>query len=42
MKEYFKFHQQWISMCRRILKPSGTLWVSGTYHSIYLCGFALQ
>jgi site-specific DNA-methyltransferase (adenine-specific) len=24
------------------LKPHGTLWVSGTYHSIYQCGHALQ
>ena len=36
------FHEEWLSACRRILKPNGTLWVSGTYHSIYLCGFALQ
>jgi site-specific DNA-methyltransferase (adenine-specific) len=40
--EDFEFHKNWISGCRRILKPSGTLWVSGTYHSIYACGFAMQ
>ncbi len=38
----FAFHQKWIAACRRVLKPNGTLWVSGTYHSIYACGFALQ
>ena len=38
----FAFHKAWISACRRVLKPNGTLWVSGTYHSIYACGFALQ
>lgn len=38
----FKFQNEWISACRRILKPEGTLWISGTYHSIYQCGFALQ
>lgn len=38
----FDFHLSWIKACRRILKPHGTLWVSGTYHSIYLCGAALQ
>ena len=27
---------------RACIKPSGTLWISGTYHSIYKCGFALQ
>jgi site-specific DNA-methyltransferase (adenine-specific) len=36
------FHAAWIAACRRVLKPEGTLWVSGTYHSIYQCGRALQ
>lgn len=36
------FHEAWISECKRILKPSGTIWISGTYHSIYQCGFLLQ
>jgi len=36
------FHEAWISECRRILKPGGTIWISGTYHSIYQCGFLLQ
>ncbi len=38
----YDFHQQWIAACRRVLKPSGTIWISGTYHSIYQCGHALQ
>lgn len=38
----FDFHRQWINACRRLLKDDGSLWVSGTYHSIYACGFALQ
>ena len=38
----FKFHLSWLKECRRVLKPNGTLWVSGTYHSIYACGHALQ
>lgn len=38
----YAFHQNWLSECRRVLKPNGTLWVSGTYHSIYACGHALQ
>ena len=38
----FEFHKEWISACRRVLKPNGTIWISGTYHSIYACGFALQ
>jgi site-specific DNA-methyltransferase (adenine-specific) len=36
------FHDTWISACRRILKPEGTIWISGTYHSIYQCGYLLQ
>ena len=40
--EDFNFHLSWIKACRRVLKPEGTIWISGTYHSIYQCGFALQ
>jgi len=42
LKKNFEFHLNWIKACRRVLKPSGTIWISGTYHSIYQCGFALQ
>lgn len=38
----YEFHYNWIEACHRVLKENGTLWVSGTYHSIYVCGFALQ
>ncbi|MCD6459230.1 site-specific DNA-methyltransferase [bacterium] len=38
----FEFHYSWINACKRVLKPQGTLWISGTYHSIYACGFALH
>lgn len=37
----FAFHHQWIIELKRVLKPHGALVVSGTYHSIYECGFAL-
>ncbi len=36
------FHFEWINACRRVLKPGGTIWISGTYHSIYRCGYALE
>ena len=36
------FHNAWISECRRVLKPSGTIWITGTSHSIYQCGYLLQ
>jgi site-specific DNA-methyltransferase (adenine-specific) len=38
----YNFHYQWLEAAHRILKPEGTLWVSGTYHSIYQCGHAMQ
>ncbi len=40
--EDYDFHLKWLEACRKVLKPEGTLWVSGTYHSIYQCGHALQ
>lgn len=41
-EENFKFHLEWLKACKRILKPNGTIWISGTYHSIYQCGYSLQ
>lgn len=42
LKKDFEFQLAWIQACHRVLKPNGTIWVSGTYHSIYQCGFAIQ
>jgi len=42
IKGDFTFHMNWIQACWRILKPAGTIWISGTYHSIFSCGYALQ
>lgn len=42
LEEDFNFHKDWIIAAKRILKPEGTLWISGTYHSIYQCGYLLQ
>src|SRR5207237_4317161 len=36
------FQRSWLAACRRVLKPSGTLWVSGTQHVIFSLGFAMQ
>ncbi len=38
----YDFHYKWLEAAKRVLKPGGSLWVSGTYHSIYQCGHALQ
>jgi site-specific DNA-methyltransferase (adenine-specific) len=32
----------WLRACQRVLKPSGTIWVSGTHHVIFSIGFAMQ
>lgn len=37
-----EFNVQWLKEARRILKPDGTLWVTGTHHIIFSLGFALQ
>jgi site-specific DNA-methyltransferase (adenine-specific) len=42
IQDDFNFHLSWIKACKRVLKENGTLWVSGTYHSIYRCGYALE
>lgn len=31
-----------MSECYRILKDSGSIWVAGTYHNIYLTGYLLD
>jgi site-specific DNA-methyltransferase (adenine-specific) len=36
------FTSAWLKACQRLLKPSGTLWVSGTQHVIFSVGFAMQ
>lgn len=37
-----KFNRKWIKMCKRVLKPNGTIWISGTMHNIYSIGMALE
>lgn len=40
--QYDQFTRQWLTACRRVLKPTGTLWVIGSYHNIYRVGKILQ
>ena len=42
LREDHKFNLRWLKAARRILKPNGTLWVTGTQHIIFSLGFALQ
>ncbi len=37
-----RFTRAWIEACGRVLRPAGSLWISGTQHVIFSAGFALQ
>jgi len=41
-EETYLFTLRWLRECQRILKPNGTIWVSGTSHIIYAVGYAMQ
>lgn len=42
VEENHKFILEWLKACQKVLKPNGTIWVSGTTHIIYSIGFAMQ
>ncbi len=37
-----EFNLEWLKRCQRVLKPNGTIWVSGTHHVIFSIGYAMQ
>jgi len=39
---YDAFTRAWLLACRRVLKPTGTIWVIGSYHNIFRVGAAMQ
>lgn len=39
---YDSFTRAWLKAARRVLKPSGAIWVIGSYHNIFRIGTALQ
>src|SRR5450432_3464757 len=39
---YDTFTRAWLTACKRVLKPSGALWVIGSYHNIFRVGSILQ
>ena len=41
-EEYDKFSKEWLTECRRILKPTGSIWVIGSYHNIFRVGKIMQ
>lgn len=42
LEEKHEFNRKWIRECKRVLKPNGTIWISGTLHNIYSIGMALE
>jgi len=37
-----EFNVEWLKRCQRVLKPNGTIWITGTHHVIFSIGYALQ
>jgi modification methylase len=40
--EYDAFTRAWLTECRRVLKPEGSIWVIGSYHNVFRLGAAIQ
>lgn len=40
--EYDAFTRDWMTECKRVLKPDGAMWVIGSYHNIFRVGSILQ
>ncbi len=39
---YDAFTRGWLTECRRVLKPEGSIWVIGSYHNVFRLGTAIQ
>ena len=39
---YDNFCEKWLSELKRIVKPSGSIWVIGSYHNIFRIGYIMQ
>ncbi|MBM3150884.1 MAG: site-specific DNA-methyltransferase [Chloroflexi bacterium] len=39
---YDTFTRQWLAACKRVLKPTGSIWVIGSYHNIFRLGTMMQ
>lgn len=42
LSDYFSFSLNWLSEAQRILKPTGSMWIFGTYHNIGVVNFICQ
>lgn len=39
---YDEFTRKWLTACKRVLKPTGSIWVIGSYHNIFRVGTIMQ
>ena len=37
-----EFNLEWLKRCQKVLKPNGTIWITGTHHVIFSIGYAMQ
>ena len=35
LDEKHEFNRKWLRACKKVLKPNGSIWISGTLHNIY-------
>jgi site-specific DNA-methyltransferase (adenine-specific) len=42
LEDYFRFTVAWLSELKRVVRPTGSIWIHGTYHNIGIINFALQ
>lgn len=42
LADYFRFTLMWLKELKRVVRPTGSLWIHGTYHNIGIINFALQ
>ena len=42
LEQYFSFTLSWLAEAKRLLKPTGSMWVHGTYHNIGVINVAMQ
>mgnify|MGYP000901085349 CR=1 FL=1 len=40
--DYLKFTILWLYELKRVVKPTGSIWIHGTYHNIGIINFAMQ
>lgn len=42
LADYWSFTEAWLQQVKRVLKPTGSLWVYGTYHNIGIINVIMQ